>query len=93
MTGEAFSYQNWAQLQPNNNQDENRIQFHGHNAPGGASTWNDLNEANITYVRAYIVEYTTVPEPSSLILLAAGCASFVVLRARNRLKAGGTKGK
>jgi hypothetical protein len=61
ITGEAFSYQNWAALQPNNNQNENRIQFHGHNAPGGAPTWNDLNDSNIQYVRGYIIEYTVLP--------------------------------
>ena len=61
VTGEPFSYQNWAALQPNNNQNENHIQFHGHNAPGSAPTWNDLNDTNITYVRAYIIEYDSLP--------------------------------
>ena len=61
VTGEAFSYQNWAGLQPNNNANENRLQFHGHNAPGGAPTWNDLNASNIQYVRGYLIEYTALP--------------------------------
>ena len=74
VTGEPFAYQNWAGLQPNNNQNENRIQFHGHNAPGGAATWNDLNDSNIQYVRAYIVEFVAVPEPSTLSLFAAAIA-------------------
>ena len=80
VTGEAFSYQNWAALQPNNNQNENRIQFTGHNAPGGAPTWNDLNDSAITYVRAYIVEFNAVPEPSLLLLGFLAAALAVVFR-------------
>jgi hypothetical protein len=80
VTGEAFSYQNWAGLQPNNNQNENRIQFHGHNAPGGAPTWNDLNDSNIQYVRGYIIEFAAVPEPSTLLLLAAGVLMLIGVR-------------
>jgi hypothetical protein len=85
VTGEAFTYQNWAGLQPNNNQNENRIQFHGHNAPGGAPTWNDLNDANITYVRAYIVEYNAVPEPSLAALMFACIVLLSLLQFRSFL--------
>jgi len=84
VTGEAFAYQNWAGLQPNNNQNENRIQFHGHNAPGGAPTWNDLNDSNITYVRAYIVEYNSVPEPSTWALELSAIALLSFRRFKRR---------
>jgi hypothetical protein len=86
VTGEAFSYQNWASLQPNNNQNENRIQFTGHNAPGGAPTWNDLNDSNTTYVRAYIVEYNSVPEPSTC---ALGISAFAIMAVRGRRQSAG----
>jgi hypothetical protein len=84
VTGEAFTYQNWAGLQPNNNQNENRIQFHGHNAPGGAPTWNDLNDSSITYVRAYIVEYNAVPEPSTWALALSAIALLSVRLLKSR---------
>jgi Lectin C-type domain/PEP-CTERM motif len=81
VTGEAFSYANWAGLQPNNSsQNENRIQFSGHNAPGGAATWNDLNDSATTYVRAYIVEFNAVPEPSCLGLATLGLITFSLKR-------------
>lgn len=79
VTGEAFSYQNWAALQPNNNGGaENRIQFHGHNAPGGAATWNDLTDTAVQYVRGYVIE--SIPEPSVFTLLGMGLLGIVAWR-------------
>ena len=70
VTGESFTYSNWAPGQPNNhnpnvNGGENRIQFGGQTNIM-ASTWNDLNVTNITYARSFIVEYSGSPPLSSI---------------------------
>jgi hypothetical protein len=59
ITGEAFSFQNWAAGEPNNNGAEDRIHFYGPGNNNFTNTWNDLASGDGTF--AFIVE--SVPEP------------------------------
>jgi hypothetical protein len=80
-TPEPFSYSNWEAGEPNNltatvlgttyNQD--RIRFF-HSGSGRAATWSD--EYNLTgsplnqWTISYVIEFNSVPEPSSIALMA-----------------------
>lgn len=69
ITGEAFSYTNWAGIEPNG--DNGTIQY----AVGGNGTWNDLpydQFAGTTYVRGYVVEFSAVPGPAAAIPFVLG---------------------
>ena len=59
VTGEPFIYQNWAPAQPNNNQNEDRIQFGGQ--ANRSSAWNDVGRNNINFTRGFAVEYDEHP--------------------------------
>ncbi|HTW91746.1 MAG TPA: aryl-sulfate sulfotransferase [bacterium] len=52
--GEPFSYSNWSPGEPDNQGDENAINF-GESASGRIPTWNDLSDAD-TAVHGYVVE-------------------------------------
>jgi len=54
VTGEPFSCKNWTPGQPNNNQNEDRIQFGGQ--ADRSSTWNDIAQNNTNYTRGFVVE-------------------------------------
>jgi hypothetical protein len=60
ITGEPLIYQNWNSSEPNNLSGEN----YGQQVIG---VWNDLPNGS---PQPYVVEYSIVPEPSSLCLLA-----------------------
>jgi hypothetical protein len=64
VTGEPFTFQSWANLQPNNANGEDRIQFGGRSTNSPA--WNDLGETNTAYARGYIVEYDVHPNAVTL---------------------------
>ena len=64
VTGEPFSYQNWAPLQPNNNNNEDRIQFGGQ--ADRSSAWNDISQSNTNFTRGFVVEYDRHPNAVTL---------------------------
>lgn len=64
ITGEPFTYQNWAPAQPNNNQNEDRIQFGGE--ADRSSRWNDIGRNTVNFTRGFAVEYNTHPNAISL---------------------------
>ena len=64
ITGEPFTYQNWAPLQPNNNQNEDRIHFGGQ--ANRSSMWNDVGRNTVTFTRGFAVEYDQHPNAITL---------------------------
>lgn len=64
ITGEPFIYRNWASVQPNNNNNEDRIQFGGQ--ADRSSAWNDINQSNTNYTRGFVVEYDFHPNAATL---------------------------
>src|SRR3954462_10897118 len=67
VTGEAFSYQNWTPGQPNNNQNEDRIQFGGQ--ANRSSTWNDIGQNNTNFTRGFAIEYDRHPNAITLFIV------------------------
>jgi hypothetical protein len=64
ITGEAFIYRNWAPVQPNNNGNEDRIQFGGQ--ADRSSMWNDISQTNTNFTRGFVVEYDLHPNAITL---------------------------
>ncbi len=80
VTGEAWSYTNWAPGEPNNlGGAEHWLEMWRQH---GGGTWNDAL-ANLHF--DFVVEYTglqVIPEPTTLLLFASGLASLLTLRRR-----------
>ena len=82
VTGEPFTFQNWAAAQPNNLNGEDRVHLGGRSTNSPA--WNDLHDTNVAYARGYIVEYDI--HPNAVTLHAAHTATNTVeVRWRSRL--------
>jgi hypothetical protein len=64
ITGEPFIYTNWAPAQPNNNQNEDRVQFGGQ--ADRSSAWNDIGQNNTNFTRGFVVEYDRHPNAVTL---------------------------
>ena len=77
VTGEGWSYTNWAQGQPDNGfgPNENRLEYFSGLGGTPAATWNDLGQSD-SNIGGYVVE--VVPEPGSISLF--GMAALLALR-------------
>ena len=85
--GEPWTFTNWDIGEPNNaDLDEDFLQIYSNwndapvpdrRLPG---SWNDIPDGRITHSAGYVIEYTPVPEPAPVILLAGG--AFMLLSAR-----------
>jgi hypothetical protein len=82
ITGEPWSFTNWGPGEPNNDFGiEDRLVM-GTVEPG-ISSWGDLpDDGGFAAIRGYIVEYEPVPEPLSILALAAGITAIVGRRRR-----------
>lgn len=83
VTGEAFSYSNWAPLEPYGN--GNRIAYFGYYSHQPGPIWNDVPESYIgVHPFGYIVETSAlaIPEPSTILLLGSGLAGLGIVRRR-----------
>lgn len=102
VSGETFSYSNWASGEPSDtNGDENNIQYLYKCASGAIScttplapTWNDLSSGADTFYQqlpvAYVVEFNSdpsVPEPATLALGGTGIALIGWARRRSASRA------
>jgi MYXO-CTERM domain-containing protein len=78
VTGEAWSYANWAVGEPNSQLGENFLQYWS--MPDGyGSTWNDSENDWNGGMYGYVVEYDAypVPEPAAFALLGLGAAALL----------------
>ncbi|MCO5297795.1 MAG: PEP-CTERM sorting domain-containing protein [Fimbriimonadaceae bacterium] len=83
VTGETWSYTNWAGGEPNNSGgSENWLQFFGHGLNNPYGTWNDISNGIGGPQKSYVAEtaLAPVPEPATLAL----AASALVLARRRR---------
>lgn len=82
VTGEAFSYNNWAAGHPDNagNGGEDRIHLFAPGSGLGDIKWDDANSSVLMH--GYVVEM--VPEPSTYVLWSTCAAGVLVVRARAR---------
>jgi hypothetical protein len=74
ITGEPAVYQNYAPGEPNSGLEDILQIYLGFPYPG---QWNDLNR-NEPLGGGYIVEFNTVPEPCSALLVMVGSAVLVI---------------
>ncbi|MCO5297798.1 MAG: PEP-CTERM sorting domain-containing protein [Fimbriimonadaceae bacterium] len=82
VTGEPWSFTQWAGNEPNNNGgDESVLQFFA-NGTGRAATWNDMTDAPGGPQLAFVAE--AVPEPASIAALTLGLGVLVGRRLRRR---------
>ena len=78
VTGEQWTYTNWAPGEPNNlygNQDY----IHW----GDSQYWDDSGASDWSiYIKGYIVEYDAVPEPSAFVALITGIMGIGAMKMR-----------
>ena len=72
VTGESWTYDNWADGQPDEWMNRNQDYLHYHTQTGGP-VWDDAQDDNGLY--GYVVEY--IPEPTILSLLAVGAVALL----------------
>jgi hypothetical protein len=78
----AGAYNGWGNNEPNNLNNENALAVWGPNGANGATSWGQWNDFQGSDTQGYVVEYSAVPEPSTLLLSVFGGIAFTVWRYR-----------
>lgn len=93
VTGEAWSYTNWASSEPSNafaggSRPEEAVHYFGYGGNNFAKTWNDFPRDEAFYTRSYVVEYDAVPLPASVAFLGLAVGALAWLGARRTKQPG-----
>ena len=84
VTGEPWSYANWAPGTPNDDSGlEDSLHYGGIPYTLKSSQWNDISHDSL--VNGYVIEFNPVPEPSSLLALLCGVGGLSGMIRRRRM--------
>ena len=85
ITGEAWSYTNWAAGEPSDGGDypyEDVVEILGPPSTAPTGTWNDVYTGPLEGRGSYVIEYP-IPEPVTLVVLAASGLLLIVRKRTN----------
>ena len=80
ISGEAWSFTNWAPGEPNNfGGIENYLVMYSNFGPDKLGTWNDVSDSD-AFNHGYVIEFAAIPEPGAAVLGLLAVALFGLRR-------------
>jgi len=76
------AFEAWPPTEPNNLNNEDSLAIWGPNGAAGATSWGEWNDFQSSDTQGFVVEYSTVPEPSTMVLAACAAALMIAVRRR-----------